>query len=594
MKRTLLAITFSFASNGTIYAEDPYVAPQAIKIMFHLDKLPIDQGTRRHLSLNLTILAKRAHDGSAVEHRLTAQLLMLAMRLDRENTSAFELNKNLSKGRALPVSDVQAKVKALHKLRRTIDLLSKTDRLSEARILEAYLQDVLIALDNNSPLAAADEESKKRWDGIVSAAEKKPKRHTDPIVKRPDHSVKDVEPTPPKLDPKDKRPEFTKWTRQSTGIATPLIFFKMEDERTRYSDQMAIINTLISPRVKMESQLSLELKPWADAEQIEVFQSKIDRLMKAQFGKYESLKVEITTSGRLSERSRYRILLPLCLQLKASQRNIQMREGICVLGKLSGNNITRESDFWHLLKFVRKSDTKNYRLLIPLNAEADLRQLIALEEEDFFVRNEVLMVSNIEESVDLLGKSEKPAINEASAEFAKIQQMIGVKSVGPFAANKNIRAKLEEIIAKNPNHLSAKMILLRGNVSRSKKLDTYFIADELSVLLNNTSYLNKRAEEDISGRHLEKMAKEIEAKLEELEPFLDANDRKLPGHLIEIQDYLETIAKAKAKQLQDMRQEKRASKAAKKTITEALGSFKTKYIEAKTHLDQIMSQPPKT
>lgn len=594
MKRTLIAITFSIVSNSIIYAKDVYVAPQAIKVMFHVDKLPIDQGMRKQLAMNLTILAKRAHDGSAWEHRLTAQLLMLAMRLDRENTSAVELNGNLSKGGVLPVSDVKTKVKALQKLRDNINLLSKTDKLSEARVLESYLQDVLIALDNSSPLAAADEATKKRWSGIVSAAEKKPKRHPDPIVKRPDRSVKDVEPTPPKLAPKDKRPEFTKWTRQSTGIATPLIFFKMEDERARYSDQMATINTLISPRVKMESQLSLELKPWADAEQIEVFQSKIDPLLKAQFGKYESLKLEITTSGRLSEKSRSRILLPLCLQLKASQKNIQMRKGICVLGRLSGNNITRESDFWHLLKFLRKSDSENYRLLIPLNAEADLRQLIALEEEDFFVRNEVLMVSNIEECTDLLGQSETPAINEASADFAKIQQMIGVKSVGPFAANKNIRAKLEKIIAKNPNHLSAKMILLRGNVSRSKKLDTYFIADELSVLLGRTSYMNKRAEEDISGRHSGKLAKEIEAKLEELEPFLNANDRKVLTHIIEIKDCLETIERAKAKQHEDMIEEKRESKAAKRTITEALASFKIKYLEAKTQLDQIMSQPPKT
>ncbi len=176
MKRTLLAITFSFISTSIIYAKDTYVAPQAIKIMFHVDKLPIDQGMRKQLSTNLTILAKRAHNGSAVEHRLTAQLLMLAMRLDRENSSAVELNKNLSKGGALAVSDVQAKVKALQRLRRSIDLLSKTDRLSEARILEAYLKDVLIALDKNSPLAATHEENKNRWDGIVPVFEKKRQR----------------------------------------------------------------------------------------------------------------------------------------------------------------------------------------------------------------------------------------------------------------------------------------------------------------------------------------------------------------------------------------------------------------------------------
>ena len=595
MKRALLAITFFFISHSIIYAENTYVAPQAIKIMFQMDKLPIDQGMRKQLSMNLTILAKRAHSGSAVEHRLTAQLLMLAMRLDRENNSAFELNKELSKGGALPASDVQAKVIALQKLRDMISLLSKTDRLNEARILEAYLQDMLIALDKNSPLATTHVENKNRWDGIVPFVEKiSPEiKRPNPLSRQADQSVNERKVTPPEPNNNDKMQAFTKWTNHSSGITTPLTLFTIIDERVRYSHEMVTMNTQIFPRVKMESNLSLELKPWAEAEEVELFKNRIDPLMKAQFGKYESLKVEITTSGRLSSRNKTQILWPLCLQLKASERNIQIREGIVLLGELSGDKIIRNSDFWYQLKLVRKSDAKNKRLLIPVSAEPDLKQLIALEEEDFFVRNEVLLVSNIEDSVGLLGQSEQPTINEASAEFAKIQQMIGVKSVGPFAVNKDVRAKLEEILTKNPSHLSAKMILLRGNVSRSKRLDRYFIADELSTLLKKTSFLNERPEDEIYGRQIERLAKEIETMVKELEPVLDTDDRELTAYLTDIRDYLETIARAKFKQREDFQQDKRESSSLKRTITESLGSFRAKYLEAKTHLDKIMSQPPK-
>ena len=163
--------------------------------------------------------------------------------------------------------------------------------------------------------------------------------------------------------------------------------------------------------------------------------------------------------------------------------------------------------------------------------------------------------------------------------------------MGPFAANKIVRAKLEEILAKNPNHLSAKMILLRGNVSRSKKLDSYFIADELSVLLNKTSYLNERPTDEIYGRSVGRLAKTIETTVEELEPFLDANDRELTAYLTDIIDDLETIARAKAKQREQQYEERRESKALKKTVTQALDRFKIKYLAAKTHLDKIMSQP---
>lgn len=602
MKFTLLAISLSIASNSIIHAEDSYVAPQANKIMFQVDKLPIDKGIRKHLSINLTTLAKRSHDGSAQEHRLTAQLLMLAIRLDRENISAVELNQNLSKGGVLPVSDVQAKVDALKKLKRMIEMLTGTDKLSEGRVLEVYLKDVYIALDGNSPLAATHKENLNRWDGVVPVFVRKntdldKPKPAEPVEAGNENDMPDKPNIPnsadgeeeelgsTELDINEKKQEFTKWTKHNSGITTPLIFVKQTDDKLEYSHVIATMYTQISPRVKLESILSLELKPWAKPDRIEVFQKYLNPLMKEQFGEYESLQVEITTSGQLSEKSDEKILLPLCLQLKASEKNIQIRDGIAVLGKLSGKEITRNIDFWHLLKILRKSDAKNQRLLIPFSAEADLRQLVALEEEDFFVRYEVLLVSNIDESVDLLAQSSIDAVKEASEEFSKIQQMIGMKSVGPFAVNKKVRARLEGILAKNPNHLSAKMILLRGGVSRSRKLDSYFIADELSVLLKETSYLNDKDKENLNAESLVKLAKKIEETVEELYPFVDSEDRELVTYLTDIADFLETISRAKGK---------RESIAIDRTITNALNNFKIKYLEAKTHFDSIMSSPPTT
>jgi hypothetical protein len=172
--------------------------------------------------------------------------------------------------------------------------------------------------------------------------------------------------------------------------------------------------------------------------------------------------------------------------------------------------------------------------------------------------------------------------------------MIGDKSVGPFAVNKGVKARLEEILSKNPNHLSAKMILLRGNALRPRKLDSYFVADELSVLLRQTSYLNKRDEDSISSGHLEKMAEEIKTMVKELTPLLDNKDRELPTKILDIKELLESIARARNKQRQDEREEKRPSKALHQSIIDDLAKFKLKYAEAKDQLDQIMSELPKT
>ncbi|MGJ8655420.1 MAG: hypothetical protein ACSHX6_03135 [Akkermansiaceae bacterium] len=608
MKYTLLAATFSIACNGMVYAEENYVAPKANKIMFHVDKLPLDKGMREKLSANLIVLAKREHDGTAREHRLTAQILMLAMRIDRDNKSAYELNKSLIDGKKLPVSDVKAKVQALDKLRYSINHLSKTDRLSEARVLEVYLKDILIGLDQNNPLTATHKENQHRWSGIVPAYVRNSndinrpdvRQEPEPTVEQPEvtNTGEAMANTPDIVDsvggneeagnnlelaPEVKKTEFTKWNKHISSISTPLILVDKVDGYDKYRTEMVALETLISPRVKLESDLSLEMKPWIDGDKLGTFRNRLKPMIKAQFGEFESLKVEVTTKGYLSTKNQQTILLPLCLQLMASEQSIEVSKGMAVLGKLDGENITRQSDFWHLLKIFRKNKSAKQRLLVPYSAEPDLKQLVALEEEDFFVNYEVILVSKVDGAVDNLGLSKNTNISEASEEFSKIQDMIGSKSVGPFAVNKKVRAKLESILSKNPNHLSAKMILLRGDVGRSKKLDTYFVAVEFSKIMTEISYLFDNKEPHIDSNSIMAKAKKMNTLVEELEQFIDADDRELAGYLTDMVDYLETISRTK---------EKRESIAVQRTLAAALNDFKLKYKEAKARFDEILSKPP--
>jgi len=82
MKSFLIGASLLIAESGVLHAQNSYIAPKHTQVMFRVDKLPMDKGSRKWLSMHLTTLAKREHDGSEKQQRLTAQLLMLAMRLD--------------------------------------------------------------------------------------------------------------------------------------------------------------------------------------------------------------------------------------------------------------------------------------------------------------------------------------------------------------------------------------------------------------------------------------------------------------------------------------------------------------------------------
>ena len=78
MKNFLIGAGLLIATSGILPAQSSYIAPKPNKLMFQVDKLPIDKGTRVWLSTQLTTLAKRENSEVSKEQRLTAQLLMLA------------------------------------------------------------------------------------------------------------------------------------------------------------------------------------------------------------------------------------------------------------------------------------------------------------------------------------------------------------------------------------------------------------------------------------------------------------------------------------------------------------------------------------
>ena len=590
MKKHLLLTCLLFnAVEGVLSAEEAYIAPLANQVMFRLDKLPIDKGIRKEISRNLTILVKRKHDGSAFEQRLTAQTLMLAMRLDRKNNTAQSLNSNLLIGVKLPVTDIQVKMKAKDRLYHFVDVLAREEAGDEAHRLVNYLKDVLVHLDKDSPLKGEHVEQLDRWKGIVSAYAEKV-----PVVKEPDPEKvanalriveepaldKIIEPDT-KLDVKAK--SYTKWTKQNSAISTILTIIRSNEEHHVTDKELVTMNSLISPRVKLDSELKLELKPWRGPDRIAQFKIKLMPLMKRQFENFESVKIEVTTEEKLSSKSDESILLPILLQLIASEQDIQIRDGMAVLAKLKGREIVRYPNFWKHLKLFRESGVSNQRLLIPSASAVDLKQLVALEEEDFFVRYEVLGVSKLDEAVDLLSNSQNSNIQEASEDFARIQDLIGTKSVGPFAVNKVLRGRLESILSKNPNHISARMILLRGEVSRSKTLDLYFVADELRPLLEQIAYINTKHVIDLSGQKLSSLAELIEVELEKLEPFLDSDGRELVGNIDEIAQIIAKMGRTK---------NKRASIAIERALAALHADFKRIYTKTKVSIDTTLRDFP--
>ena len=592
MKFFFIGASLLLAGSDMLCARASYVAPKPTQLMFQVDKLPMDRGTRKWLSGNLTTLAKRQHDGSAKEQRLTAQLLMLAMRIDSDNQDAIDTNQNLVDGKTPVTVDLKESIKSITKVQLALKNLENTDEGSEAHVLAEYLKDVIHTYEPGNDLVANHQFKHSRWEGILpKPAPAKPKLR--------DAKIEAIVNKSPKLDnnlaagkgieakKEEKKVTLpTRWNAQSSSITQPLLIdYKDDKDQTHYQSRTELVrlNVSFTPKEALDSSIELQIESEIDPGKVSGFKKQIETMMKDRFGKFQSIEMKLSTASKLHQNSRSEILLSICLQLLASEKGISIKEDAMVLGRLEGGKIKRNWDFWKKLKYFLPDGAVSGRFIIPAEAEPDLTQLLALEKESFFIKNEVLIAETIEEAVQLLGQSSNTDINDAAKQFANIQRLIGTKSVGPYSVDKQMRKRLEDILSKNPNHLSAKMILLRGDNTRNKRLERFYLAKEISYILNSIGWLVNQKIEHISPSFLEESVKEIEEFQKEYADLTDTKDRDLMTYLSNITETFEVVIRNK---------KKRDSKATNNAIKEAMEQFAKQYKDAKTVVDEILKTLP--
>jgi len=578
MKNFLIGASLFVAGSGIISAQSNYIAPKPNHLMFQVDKLPMDKGTRVWLSKQLTTLAKRENNESAKEQKLTAYLLMLAMRVHSGNTEAVDTNQTLAIGGHIELVSTDESNKAASNIEVVVKNLSATETGSEAHLLADYLKDVLHTFNPEGNVVIGHTPKLSRWEGILPKPAPIPKRPEPTDVafdKVPKNETTLQANIPDPVKTPEKPVILTKWNQGKSSITTPLLIEFLAGEGVTISTsnrtELVTLNTTITPQNGSNSNLTLKISP--SQRDLGAFQNQLLTVMKSRFGKFQSVNIDLKTEQKLSAHTRGDITLPICLQLLASEKNVNIKKGTKVLGSLAGNKIKRNWNSWEKLKYLLPKDTISGPLIVPSDSEPDFVQLIALKQESFFIRHEVLTASTLEQAVGFLNESENTDIYKASEEFANIQRLIGTKSVGPYSVDKLIRQRLEKILSKNPNHLSAKMILLRGNSERNKRLERYYIAKEASSILNRYNWLvGVNNVQVYSNDYFENSIKEIEAFKKQYADLTDTEDRDLVQYLINIADTFEIIIRSK---------KKRESKSNTKTIQEALSQFSKQFKDAR-------------
>ena len=557
----VLGATFSLP---TAMAAD-YLPPQEYKVMFELDKIPLDRDMVNTLSWSLSNLVRPNLDQRRKTHDLNAQILSLSLRLNPENDDAKAHQKAFIAKRPVKAANEEDVQKSTKIVQRMINHLAADSSNRQSGKLMNFLKDVLVQVDPNNPRVRGHKVNAARWDGIITKRGSLPKPPITPPVTPPvDPGIDDTpdkpdqpdtadtgdKGEPDKPDSGDTQPVEKKatWSSIPESIKANLVLMIKVDDKDSPHRNVHDVNVSFDISEKVESKLHFNFEPRPDGDINKKVKESLNKRLVDKYGSFPNLSSVLEVAQMLTEECLGQSMAALMLDLSASLEGIEMRKDIAIAGDLwTANELGRSSNFWRELIAFRTglSDT---RLLCPLSTREDFKHLVILEEPEFFAKNEVIAVKNIDDALRYAAKeTSDEKLQQASAIFKDIQKRIGTRSVGSFSVDKRIRAKLEQILELNPNHISAEMILLRGDNSRSTKLSSKHLSYELNHLVGSFKWVSEKKAHELNAEHMKDFSDDVKDKMKKLKRYISSKDADIQKSMDAIASELNNIGRAREK-----------------------------------------------
>lgn len=568
MKRTLTTILLIGLNHSVpLLQATTYHAPVENVTLFKVDKLSIDVDTMHALAKNLMVLATREQAAQGAEQlRATAQFIAIAQRLNPEMNEITQLNEALQNNNSFLASHVDSIQKAKNDTFNLLKYLSEPAAGKEANHLSKCLKEPLALLDPNHPYLKNHHSDPLVWnDAIASLDAFKRMPEVAETPASPDSQV--TLPDLPK-EPTPLKTEQISWHFTHASIFSPGYIAIPAEHGYRSQLVMMEYRVTITPRKnQFNNQFNLSSQPKVVTNNnpnqetngsdnahhndhlANKLQPNLNSILAARWKSFQDADIKVTLVHPYSHDNGQSGLAPLAVLLDASLAGKDIRKNLVILSEMNDKgHFHRRHHYWEYIKKLTKMEGQ-HRILIPKECEADFRQILVLENPEFFVNNEIIVVSDLTEAAKYYGSKDDESIHEATANFQQIQSVAANRPVGPLMTNTSVRQKLNAIIAVMPNHLSAKMLLLQSVGNRPTKLDGPYVAYELRKIISPYfSVIHKGSPSVINSQKLSGSIRAIENDLKYFERYVSSDQRDLFRDCQKLTKLLDGVARSVGKQ----------------------------------------------
>ncbi len=517
---------------------DTFLPPTGKLSPFRPDRLPIDAQAINDLSNYLETLTRASPYETAEHRRTSAKVLALALALNPQNGSAEERLNKLVEGEKPDLADKEKIENDKRHIWSRLQWLASPEAGPDGNILAALIGETMANVFPSDPQASSyiGKPEHAAWNGWVEelASFKK----VPVVVQQPKVEEKKDE-DPPKL----VEPKLTEKRKYDPKAGMVMDTAKISTVLQMYDEKKSVWVYKVVP-VEMKSnnhpkdndgndQWGFRVQVSGDSDDYWQMQEEISNPLRDQLSKY---------LGQLPERGQVRIRMdedksyPFRKNRSAITGPAFVLANAALTGAAADGIVVGEIDqsgklklpafFWRAL--MELAEGSGGRLIIPASAEPMFINLLALEKPEFFFKYEVLVASSLDEFATLASKESDAKHQEIYGKFKIIKDTSAGKPIGTYLNNKIVRERLQEIVTQAPYHLSSKVLLTYGSVSRPRYLTKEALAAEIWRKVDVISEIAKY--EDFYGINSNQLSKlnglyeQMRDDLRDLERYTDSRN----------------------------------------------------------------------
>ncbi len=525
-------------SAGVLPLAAEFVAPAEGPLPFRRDKLPVDVDTMTTLSRQLMVLARTTAD-FAKSPRTVAQMTALALALEPANPEARELIEAMKSANPPPADAREEDERARNRAWQTLAWLEMPEAGADGQALAACLGDVLALADPRHPKArerrtAGEQGAWKDW--VAEESTFRPKKPDNPLDLTPERAADP--------QPESEKPDSV-LVLSELSLPMPIWYYDKESKLMKLASLPVNLKAKIDEGSEEEGpRRSMEIAGEGMTERFKPGLARLDAAIQARHGS-----------------------LPPGLQLRfdfgkteySFSRNGMALTGTAVLlldGALTGKiptaiTLAEVGDdgklllpprFWQTLRAFSVV-SPGTRLILPDEAADYLAALVAMDDAAFFMKNEVLLASSVDELCDLAAAVPEAEIADGLKRFDEIRKVGQGKTLGTFVAHQATQTRLRELGGVMPEHASARMLALQGSGSRPRFLERPILAREVRAALEPAAYLVEQERDDLDPARLELAHESSRERLDKVSAYIDIRDRDLLKSAIDMADTLRSLAR---------------------------------------------------